>query len=32
MSNKSEFNVSVDYVGSYCAKVGEEGKKDFKHP
>jgi hypothetical protein len=21
----------VDYVGSYCEKVGEEGKKDFNH-
>jgi hypothetical protein len=22
----------VDYVGLYCEKVGEEGKKDFNHP
>jgi hypothetical protein len=32
MSNKPKFNVSVDYVGSYYEKVGEEGKKDFNHP
>jgi hypothetical protein len=32
MSNKPKFNVSVDYVGSYCEKkVGKEGK-DFNHP
>ncbi len=24
--------MSVDYVGSYCEKVGKEGKKDFNHP
>ncbi len=22
----------MDYVGLYCEKVGEEGKKDFNHP
>jgi hypothetical protein len=32
MFNKPKFNVNVDYVGSYCEKVGEEGKKDFNHP
>jgi hypothetical protein len=32
MFNKSKFNVNVDHVGSYCEKVGEEGKKDFNHP
>jgi hypothetical protein len=21
----------MDYVGSYCEKVGEEGKKDFNY-
>jgi hypothetical protein len=31
MSNKPKFNVSVDYVGSYCEKVGNKGK-DFNHP
>jgi hypothetical protein len=32
MSNKPKFTISVDYVGSYYEKVGEEGKKDFNHP
>jgi hypothetical protein len=32
MSNKPKFIVTVDYVGSYYEKVGEEGKKDFNHP
>jgi len=31
MFNKPKFNVSVDHVGSYYEKVGEEGK-DFNHP
>jgi hypothetical protein len=32
MSNTPKFNVNVDYVGSYCEKVGKEDKKDFNHP